>query len=135
MHCWVLLRRCTEPLCCLLAFLPGLGQDRSLLGADPVLWYTFGVTHFVRPEDGPVMPCDQVRLLVAWQPAGINCGHGLPDKHCCRRPAVCTSVSVVYAALQCLHPPIPGCVTLYCTCCLALYCAAGWFPAEAVWLL
>jgi primary-amine oxidase len=34
-------------------------EDRSLLdGADPVLFVTFGVTHFVRPEDWPVMPCD-----------------------------------------------------------------------------
>jgi hypothetical protein len=33
-------------------------KDRSLLGADPVCFYTFGVTHFVRPEDWPVMPVD-----------------------------------------------------------------------------
>ncbi len=33
-------------------------QDRSLLGRDPVIWYTFAFTHFVRPEDYPVMPCD-----------------------------------------------------------------------------
>ncbi|WIA36385.1 hypothetical protein OEZ86_007700 [Tetradesmus obliquus] len=39
-------------------------QDRSLLGADPVIWLTFGVTHFVRPEDAPVMPCDQVGFLM-----------------------------------------------------------------------
>jgi primary-amine oxidase len=39
-------------------------QDRSLLGADPVIWLTFGVTHFVRPEDAPVMPCDQVRRML-----------------------------------------------------------------------
>ncbi len=25
---------------------------------DVVLWYTFGVTHFVRPEDWPVMPVE-----------------------------------------------------------------------------
>lgn len=30
--------------------------DRSLLGADVVLWHTFGVTHLPRPEDWPVMP-------------------------------------------------------------------------------
>jgi hypothetical protein len=47
---------------CLLLLLLLL-QDRSLLGADPVIWLTFGVTHFVRPEDAPVMPCDQVRTL------------------------------------------------------------------------
>ena len=30
--------------------------DRDLVDTDIVLWYTFGVTHFVRPEDWPVMP-------------------------------------------------------------------------------
>jgi hypothetical protein len=25
-----------------------------------VVWYTFGVTRFVRPEDYPVMPCDTI---------------------------------------------------------------------------
>lgn len=29
-------------------------------GADPVIWYSFGITHFVRPEDFPVMPCETV---------------------------------------------------------------------------
>src|SRR3954469_9475916 len=32
--------------------------DRSLEDTDVVLWYTFGVTHFVRPEDWPVMPVE-----------------------------------------------------------------------------
>jgi primary-amine oxidase len=32
--------------------------DRSLVETDVVLWYTFGVTHFVRPEDWPVMPVE-----------------------------------------------------------------------------
>ncbi|HEY3672278.1 MAG TPA: primary-amine oxidase, partial [Acidimicrobiia bacterium] len=32
--------------------------DRSLEETDVVLWYTFGVTHFVRPEDWPVMPVE-----------------------------------------------------------------------------
>jgi primary-amine oxidase len=32
--------------------------DRSLADTDVVLWYTFGVTHFVRPEDWPVMPVE-----------------------------------------------------------------------------
>jgi hypothetical protein len=35
-------------------------QDKSLVGADPVVWYTFAFTHFVRPEDYPVMPCDVI---------------------------------------------------------------------------
>ncbi len=33
-------------------------QDRSIAGTDVVVWYTFGVTHFVRPEDWPVMPVE-----------------------------------------------------------------------------
>ncbi|MHB1924182.1 MAG: primary-amine oxidase [Acidimicrobiales bacterium] len=32
--------------------------DRSLIGTDVVLWHTFGVTHFPRPEDWPVMPVE-----------------------------------------------------------------------------
>jgi primary-amine oxidase len=31
---------------------------RDLDGADLVIWHTFGVTHFPRPEDWPVMPVD-----------------------------------------------------------------------------
>jgi primary-amine oxidase len=33
-------------------------QDRSIDGADIVLWHTLGSTHFPRPEDWPVMPVD-----------------------------------------------------------------------------
>lgn len=33
-------------------------QDRDIDGADIVLWHTFGLTHFPRPEDWPVMPVD-----------------------------------------------------------------------------
>lgn len=33
-------------------------DDRSLDGADVVLWHTFGLTHFPRTEDWPVMPVD-----------------------------------------------------------------------------
>ena len=45
-------------------------QDRAIAGTDVVVWYSFGVTHFVRPEDWPVMPVeytgftlDAVRVL------------------------------------------------------------------------
>lgn len=38
--------------------------DRSLTGTDVVLWYTFGVTHFVRPEDWPVMPVEYTGFLL-----------------------------------------------------------------------
>ena len=34
-------------------------QDRQVgPGSDPVLWHCFGVTHFVRPEDFPIMPME-----------------------------------------------------------------------------
>ncbi|MBE1513631.1 primary-amine oxidase [Nesterenkonia halotolerans] len=33
-------------------------QDRSLEGEDVVLWHTFGLTHFPRTEDWPIMPVD-----------------------------------------------------------------------------
>jgi primary-amine oxidase len=39
--------------------------DRSLTDTDVVLWYTFGVTHFVRPEDWPVMPVEYTGFLLA----------------------------------------------------------------------
>ncbi|MFE0024411.1 primary-amine oxidase [Amycolatopsis sp. NPDC059021] len=32
--------------------------DRPIDGEDVVLWHTFGLTHFVRTEDWPVMPVD-----------------------------------------------------------------------------
>ncbi len=32
--------------------------ERSLVGTDVVLWYSFGVTHVARPEDWPVMPVE-----------------------------------------------------------------------------
>lgn len=34
--------------------------DRPLDGADLVLWHVFGLTHAVRPEDYPIMPCERV---------------------------------------------------------------------------
>ncbi len=34
--------------------------DRSIDGEDIVVWHTFGLTHFPRPEDWPVMPVDYV---------------------------------------------------------------------------
>jgi primary-amine oxidase len=38
--------------------------DRSIADTDVVLWYTFGVTHFVRPEDFPVMPVEYTGFLL-----------------------------------------------------------------------
>jgi primary-amine oxidase len=33
-----------------------VAADRDIDGQDIVLWHTFGMTHFPRPEDWPVMP-------------------------------------------------------------------------------
>ncbi len=43
--------------------------DRPLEDADVVLWYTVGVTHFVRPEDWPIMPMNKAGF--ALQPVGF----------------------------------------------------------------
>ena len=37
------------------AFVAG---DRDIDGQDLVVWHTFGLTHFPRPEDWPIMPVD-----------------------------------------------------------------------------
>ena len=35
-------------------------QNRTVSGCDPVIWHAFGVTHFPRIEDFPVMPVEVV---------------------------------------------------------------------------
>ena len=35
-----------------------IAGNRPIEGEDVVLWHTFGLTHFPRPEDWPVMPVD-----------------------------------------------------------------------------
>jgi primary-amine oxidase len=45
--------------------LPGwTAGDRSLVDTDLVVWYSFGVTHFVRPEDWPVMPVEYTGFVL-----------------------------------------------------------------------
>ena len=39
-------------------------RNRPIVGTDVVCWYTFGVTHFVRPEDWPVMPVEYCGFLL-----------------------------------------------------------------------
>jgi len=43
--------------------------DRPLVGEDLVLWHTFGLTHFPRPEDWPVMPVDRIGFTL--KPVGF----------------------------------------------------------------
>jgi primary-amine oxidase len=49
--------------------LPDWSRGRPLAGEDIVLWYTVGVTHFVRPEDWPIMPMTKAGF--ALEPAGF----------------------------------------------------------------
>jgi primary-amine oxidase len=63
--------------------------DRSLPDSDVVLWYCVGLTHFVRPEDWPVMPVER---------AGFELKpHGFFD----RNPAL----DVPAPAAHCRHEP------------------------------
>jgi primary-amine oxidase len=58
--------------------------DRSLVDTDLVVWYSFGVTHFVRPEDWPVTPVEYCGFLLA--PFGFFDGNPTmdvpPTEHC-----------------------------------------------------
>jgi len=38
--------------------------DRPLVNTDIVVWYSFGMTHFVRPEDWPVTPVEYCGFLL-----------------------------------------------------------------------
>jgi primary-amine oxidase len=65
------------------AFVSG---DAPLEDADVVLWHTFGLTHFPRPEDWPVMPTDYTGFIL--KPVGFfdrNPALGVPrstSSHC-----------------------------------------------------
>jgi primary-amine oxidase len=43
--------------------------DRDIDGQDIVVWHTFGLTHFPRPEDWPVMPVDSCGFTL--KPSGF----------------------------------------------------------------
>jgi primary-amine oxidase len=63
-----------------------VGGDAPLEDADVVLWHTFGLTHFPRPEDWPVMPTDYTGFTL--KPVGFfdrNPALGVPrssSSHC-----------------------------------------------------
>jgi primary-amine oxidase len=62
--------------------------DRSLVDTDVVLWYSFGVTHFVRPEDWPVMPVEYAGFVLT--PVGFFDRNPAldvpPSNHCATEP-------------------------------------------------
>ncbi|WP_425270278.1 primary-amine oxidase [Microbacterium foliorum] len=74
--------------------------DRSLDGEDIVLWHTFGLTHFPRPEDWPIMPVDYAGFW--FKPNGFldqnpamdvplsSQTHGSPQAGCCGGGESCT---------------------------------------------
>ncbi len=41
-----------------------IAGDEPLIGEDVVLWHTFGLTHFPRSEDWPVMPTDYAKFTL-----------------------------------------------------------------------
>jgi primary-amine oxidase len=61
--------------------------DRSIDGEDIVVWHTFGLTHFPRPEDWPVMPVDYAGFRL--KPQGFFDRNpalnvpAAPRAHCC----------------------------------------------------
>jgi primary-amine oxidase len=59
-------------------------SDRSLEETDVVLWYTVGTTHFVRPEDWPIMPAARAGFRL--EPVGFfdrNPSLDIPPPHAC----------------------------------------------------
>jgi len=61
--------------------------DRDIDGEDIVVWHTFGLTHFPRPEDWPVMPVDYAGFKL--KPQGFFDRNpalnvpAAPRAHCC----------------------------------------------------
>jgi primary-amine oxidase len=63
-----------------------VADDAPIEDTDIVLWHTFGLTHFPRPEDWPVMPTDHTGFTL--KPVGFfdrNPALGVPrstSAHC-----------------------------------------------------
>ena len=64
-----------------------MAGDRNIESEDIVLWHTFGLTHFPRPEDWPVMPVDYAGFTL--KPASFFDRNpalnvpAAPKSHCC----------------------------------------------------
>jgi primary-amine oxidase len=69
-------------------------------GADIVLWHVFGVSHVVRTEDAPVMPCERVGF--ALKPCGFFDVSPCTDVPCsaCERQKRHTELSSATASRQ-----------------------------------
>ncbi|MFE4002462.1 primary-amine oxidase [Nocardioides sp. YIM B13467] len=69
-------------------------EDRDIDGQDIVLWHTFGLTHFPRLEDWPIMPVDYAGFVL--KPDGFfdrnpTLDLPAPAKHCDADPAETSS--------------------------------------------
>ncbi|MGY1690402.1 primary-amine oxidase [Geodermatophilus sp. SYSU D01105] len=71
-----------------------VADDAPIEDTDVVLWHTFGLTHFPRPEDWPVMPTDYSGFTL--KPVGFfdrNPALGTPksaSSHCAAEPGSCS---------------------------------------------
>ena len=71
-----------------------VADDAPLENTDVVLWHTFGLTHFPRPEDWPVMPTDYSGFTL--KPVGFfdrNPALGVPastSSHCAPGEGSCS---------------------------------------------
>jgi primary-amine oxidase len=70
-----------------------VAADRDIDGTDIVVWHTFGLTHFPRPEDWPIMPVDHTGFVL--KPVGFfdrNPALDAPEprsQHCSTEAAPC----------------------------------------------
>jgi primary-amine oxidase len=83
--------------------------DRSIDGEDIVVWHTFGVTHFPRPEDWPVMPVEYTGFTL--KPIGFFDRNpaldvpATPGAHCSNRTEVDqTHVHDIHGPAKEQHP-------------------------------
>lgn len=66
-----------------------IAADRSVDDTDIVVWHTFGLTHFPRPEDWPIMPVDRTGFTL--KPIGFFDRNPAldapsPTPKCCSKP-------------------------------------------------
>jgi primary-amine oxidase len=66
-----------------------VAQDRNIDGEDIVVWHTFGLTHFPRPEDWPVMPVDYAGFKL--KPVGFFDRNPALDTPVASKPHCCES--------------------------------------------
>ncbi len=67
-------------------------DDESIVDEDVVCWYTFGSTHFPRPEDWPVTLASATRVSFVLEPEGFltrtpSLDQPAPSRHCSHHAA------------------------------------------------